>query len=70
LGAIIQNFKSVSTRNINQARDAHGTKIWQRNYWEHIVRDNVDLDRVRKYIIDNPANWDSDDENPNCSRKQ
>ena len=35
--------------------------LWQRNYWEHIVRDDDDLNRIREYVIDNPINWKIDD---------
>jgi REP element-mobilizing transposase RayT len=38
--------------------------IWQRNYYEHILRDEADHDRIRLYIEANPANWMKDDENP------
>ena len=37
----------------------------QRNYYEHIIRDEAGLNRVRRYIDENPARWDYDDENPN-----
>jgi len=39
-------------------------KLWQRNYYEHIIRNDESLDRIRQYIIDNPARWGDDDENP------
>jgi REP element-mobilizing transposase RayT len=42
--------------------------LWQRNYYEHIVRDENELHRIRKYIVDNPLNWDSDGENPHNKR--
>ncbi len=35
-------------------------KLWQRNYWEHIIRNENELDRIRKYIMDNPAKWETD----------
>jgi len=37
--------------------------VWQRNYYEHIIRNDDDLNRIRKYILDNPAQWNSDREN-------
>jgi len=40
-------------------------KLWQRNYHEHIIRNEEDLNRIRQYIIDNPKNWDIDENNPN-----
>jgi REP element-mobilizing transposase RayT len=39
-------------------------KLWQRNYWEHIVRNEKELERIRTYVINNPTNWDTDNENP------
>jgi len=66
LGAIIQNFKSISTRKLNKARSTPGIPIWQRNYYEHIIRDEDELNRVRQYILDNPLKWALDQENPKC----
>jgi putative transposase len=62
LGAIIQNFKSVSTRKINQARDMAGVPVWQRDYYERVVRDEVELAQFRQYIRENPLRWMKDDE--------
>ena len=39
-------------------------KLWQRNYYEHIIRDETDLNGIRRYIVDNPARWMEDAENP------
>jgi REP element-mobilizing transposase RayT len=63
LNAIIQNFKSVSTRKINQLNDTKGDKLWQRNYYEHTIRNQRELDAIRKYIITNPLNWSEDPDN-------
>ena len=38
--------------------------IWQRNYYDHVIRDDAALDLIRQYIADNPARWDEDPENP------
>jgi REP element-mobilizing transposase RayT len=57
LGAIIQNFKSITTRKINQQRGTPGKQIWQRNDYEHIVRNEADLERIRQYIAGNPLRW-------------
>ena len=43
-------------------------KFWQRNYYEHIVRNEDDLNRIRAYIANNPARWEEDAENPNRRR--
>jgi putative transposase len=53
LGAIIQNFKSISTRKINLARDMLGSPSWQRDYYERIVRNEVELGQFRRYIQEN-----------------
>lgn len=58
LGALIAGFKSASGRRVNELRRTPGAAVWQRNYYEHIVRDAADLARIRAYIRDNPANWD------------
>ena len=54
LGAIVQNYKSVSARNINAIRNTPGSVVWQRNYYDRIIRDDRELERVRGYILDNP----------------
>jgi REP element-mobilizing transposase RayT len=64
LGSIIQNFKSVSTRLVNRRFFEPGNKIWQRNYYERIIRNDRELNAVRQYIRNNPVFWDEDDENP------
>ena len=42
-------------------------KLWQRNYWEHIIRNEPAYNRIANYIINNPANWDEDKLNPDIS---
>ncbi len=64
LPAIVQNFKSVSTRKINVARGAPGSPVWLRNYYEHIVRNEAELMAIRDYIVGNPSRWDDDEHNP------
>jgi putative transposase len=64
LGAIIQNFKSVSTRKVNQIHGTLGEIIWQRNYYDHIIRTEHALLTIRQYIQDNPARWEFDRYNP------
>lgn len=61
LGAIVQNFKSISTRRINQLCDTPGERFWQRGYYDRIIRNRQELDRIRKYIIENPAKWELDE---------
>lgn len=63
LPTIVRAFKSAVTKRINQTRKTPGMTLWQRNYWEHIVRNDHELNRIRQYIINNPANWQYDREN-------
>lgn len=68
LGAIVQNLKSVSTRRTNRVTGNRGT-IWQRNYYEHIIRTDRAYENIRRYIIENPQRWHEDPENPACPKK-
>ncbi len=61
---ITRSFKSAVTKRINEMRRTPGVKLWQRNYYEHTIRDEPELNRIRKYIADNPAKWETDRENP------
>ncbi len=62
--AIVRAFKSAVTLRINLTRGTPGADIWQRNYYEHILRDDAELNRARQYIADNPLQWALDQENP------
>ena len=64
LGAIVGSYKSAVSRRINQLHRTPGATVWQRNYYEHIIRNDTALNRLRQYIIDNPARWADDQENP------
>jgi REP element-mobilizing transposase RayT len=64
LSAIVQNFKSISTRIMNAARGMLRAPVWQRNYYEHVVRNDEELKAIREYILRNPARWDEDENNP------
>jgi hypothetical protein len=64
LSAIVRTFKSAAAKRINRLRGTSGAPLWQRNYYEHIVRDEDDLYRIREYIRDNPAKWNEDPLNP------
>jgi REP element-mobilizing transposase RayT len=61
---IIGSYKSAVTRAINEINSMSGVSIWQRNYYEHVIRNDNDLYEIRKYIRDNPAKWESDEYNP------
>ena len=60
VGAIIGNFKSVTTRRINKMNHTPGDPVWQRNFYERIVRNERALHAIRQYIADNPARWHLD----------
>lgn len=60
VGAIVGNLKSVATRRINRIRRTLGARLWLRGYWEHIVRNEQDLERIRRYIRANPRRWERD----------
>lgn len=69
IGAIVRGFKSAATKRVNELQDTPGKPLWQRDYYEHIVRDERDLERIREYIRLNPTRWPVDEENPVKSRK-
>ena len=64
LSTIVRSFKSASTKRINELRGAPGTPVWQRNYYEHVIRNERELDKIREYIATNPLRWTLDGENP------
>jgi putative transposase len=66
IGAMVRGFKSATTARINTLRGTPGTPVWQRNYYEQIIRDEDSLNRVRAYVSSNPARWltDRDNQNP------
>lgn len=67
LGELIGVFKTVSTRRINRLRFTPGEPVWQRGFYERVLRTD-ELYAVRQYIRDNPKNWPMDTENPSPSR--
>jgi len=60
LGSFIAGFKSAATGRINRLRGTPGAPVWQRNYYERIIRNDAALGRIRKYIQHNPARWAED----------
>ena len=64
LGQIIGYYKYQTTKIINEKNDLIGRKIWQRNYYDRIIRNEKSLQKIRDYIINNPFNWQLDIENP------
>lgn len=63
IGAIIGQFKSVVTKRINEMRGTPGFPLWQRNYYEHVIRNENELNKIREYILSNPQQWALDREN-------
>ncbi len=62
LGKIVRSFKAEATKKIHDAGLLNFA--WLGRFYEHVVRDGEDLDRIREYILENPANWASDENFP------
>jgi len=64
LSTIVRAFKAAATKRINRMRDTPGARVWQRNYYEHVIRTERVLNAIRQYITDNPARWTLDRYHP------
>ena len=64
LSSFIAGFKSSVTKRVNELRMTPGQPVWQRNYYEHIVRNEKEMDHIREYIRNNPMQWEIDENNP------
>ncbi len=64
LGQIVVYFKYQWSKRINKIPDTPTTPLWQRNYYEHIIRNDETLNRIREYILTKPLSWHLDRENP------
>jgi len=64
LGAIIRAYKSSVALRYHRTRFSSGNPLWQRNYYEHIIRNDAEWERIRLYIQTNPLQWSQDRENP------
>jgi REP element-mobilizing transposase RayT len=69
LARAVQWFKSATTADYRRGVEMEGWepfrgRLWQRTYYDHIVRDERDLERIRNYIEANPGNWHEDENNP------
>ena len=60
VSSLISGYKSSVTKRINQIRSMPGEKLWQRNYWEHIIRNEDEYLRIANYIKNNPIKWYND----------
>jgi len=63
LGSLVVGYKASTTKRINGLCGTPGMPFWQHNYYEHILRSDADLDRVRLYIAHNPLQWHEDEHN-------
>lgn len=69
LGQIVGYHKFQSTKAINELRKTSGQPVWQRSYFEHVIRNEESLNRIREYIFNNPLLWELDRENPQAKGK-
>lgn len=75
LAGVITWFKTMTTNEYIRGVKQKGWprfdgRFWQRNYYDHIIRDGKSLDGIRLYIAENPMRWESDGANPECKRKR
>lgn len=63
LGSFISGFKATPTRRINDLRGTPQIPVWQRNYYDHVIRNDADYARIHNYILTNPLRWWLDREN-------
>jgi len=61
LPEIIRGFKTFAARRINKIRNLTGISVWQRGYYEHIIRHEISLMAIRQYIVNNPLSWNKDE---------
>ena len=64
LGKIIGSYKAVVTRRIRQLPGCLQTTVWETNYYEHVIRNDDSLQRIRQYIVNNPLKWELDRYHP------
>jgi REP element-mobilizing transposase RayT len=64
IGSVIRGWKSAVTTKIKKFTGNRNMRVWQRNYYEHVIRNEQDLSDTRQYILTNPARWAMDRENP------
>ena len=68
LGQVMRAFKSISAIAVNKTLGRTGVPVWQRNYYEHVIRNSRELEVIQNYVGQNPARWEFDPENPNAKR--
>jgi len=60
LSEIVRAFKTFSARRINEFRKTSGALVWQRNYYDHVIRNDTDYNRIAEYVANNPQRWMED----------
>jgi hypothetical protein len=75
VGRVVQAFKSITTHEYIHGVKQYGWrrfngKLWQRNYYEHVIRNDNELNRIREYLVNNPAQWETDQENPDATDRR
>ncbi len=63
ISSFIAGFKSAMTKSINEFRQTPGMSLWQSRFYDHIIRDEKSLNKIRNYIVNNPINWQTDELN-------
>jgi putative transposase len=69
LGQVVAYFKYQTTKQVNLILDSAGVPLWQRNYYEHIIRSEEEHRLIYDYIESNPVHWDVDEENPSVTNR-
>lgn len=64
LGQIVAYYKYQTTKGINQIRNSVGMPFWQRSFYDHIIRNDREMDTIRRYILQNPLRWELDRDHP------
>ncbi|MFH1855730.1 MAG: transposase [Candidatus Omnitrophota bacterium] len=63
LSSFVAGFKSAATKRINALRGTPKQPVWQRSFYDHVIRNDESLNEIREYIVNNPAKWDEDEYN-------
>ena len=63
LSEVVRGFKTYSGRRVNEVRGTPGVAVWKRGYYEHVVRNEEDMNRIRQYFLENPLRWSLKREN-------
>ena len=66
VGAMVRGFKGAASRHINQIRNTPRASVWQRSYYEHVIRDDADYNCIAEYVANNPQRWMEDSLHPDA----